>query len=75
MAQLVGVLGIAEQLAKLGKRRHDLKLDSSAVPLEVRSLLPESYPYTCLSVFESILRGEIKPLYSLSGVFCGLNAA
>eukprot|EP00965_Chrysotila_dentata_P239888 6203369-Pleurochrysis_carterae.AAC.1 len=83
MAQLVGVLGLVEQrslakrgrgasqLAMLGKLRHNLKLGGSSVPCEVRSLLPEAHPYTCLSVFESILRGEVEPLYSLSGDFRG----
>eukprot|EP00965_Chrysotila_dentata_P156714 5177452-Pleurochrysis_carterae.AAC.1 len=82
MAQLVGVLGLREQrslsktsrgsaqLAQLGKLRHDLKLgEDSSVPDEVKALVPGSHPYTCESVFESILRGEFDPLYSLEGIF------
>ena len=56
----------AEQLASMGKLRDSRKLRSS-VPAAFKDAVPDDHPFTCVTIFESILRGEIKPLYSMDG--------
>ena len=81
MQQLIGVLALREeralrdgarasrkskQLSQIGKIQGERKLRGQ-VPDAFADQLPLGHAFTCVTVFESILRGEIKPLYDLSG--------
>ena len=81
MQQLVGILALKEeralrggarasraskQLSQVGKLHAERKLRGQ-VPDAFTDRLPLGHAFTCVTVFESILRGEIEPLYDLSG--------
>ena len=77
-SQLLGMLACREQraldsaqrvscqLAKIGKVKKERKLRAS-VPDAFARVVPESHPFTCETVFASLLRGEFPLLYSLKG--------
>ena len=77
-AQLLGMMGLrerqalggggrrSEQLASMGKLTDQHKL-RCAVPFAFRGAVPDDHPFTCVAVFESILRGEFEPLYNMAG--------
>eukprot|EP00965_Chrysotila_dentata_P260314 6213859-Pleurochrysis_carterae.AAC.2 len=54
------------QLAAFGKLKKEDKFRSS-VPAAFRGIVPDSHPFTCETVFESLLRKEFPLLYSLDG--------
>ena len=78
MQQLLGMLALREQhalasgrrsssqLARLGKLKVERKMRAT-VPDAFVGNVPADHPFTCVSVFESILRGEFEPLYGLDG--------
>ena len=84
MQQLLGVTALREkrmlggksahfkresgQLADLGKLKRERNKIHSDVPAAFEGIVPADHPFTCISIFESILRGEFPPLYSLDGV-------
>ena len=77
-AQLLAMLAIREkralesgrrassQLATLGKLKVERKHRSS-VPDAFAHVVPEGHEFTCVKVFESLLRGEFEPLYTPEG--------
>ena len=83
MTQLLGMVALREarmlstktahfkressQLASLGKLKGEHKVHSE-VPAAFDGIVPKSNPFTCMSVFESIMKGEFPPLYGTDGV-------
>ena len=77
--QLLGMIAMREkralavgrrgssQLASMGKLKCERKHRSS-VPDAFTGIVPDGHSFTCVSVFESIMRGEFEPLYSLQGM-------
>ena len=57
---------ISSQLAKLGKMKMERKMRAS-VPEAFSGIVPAGHPFTCETVFASLLRGEFPLLYSFSG--------
>lgn len=79
--QLHGVLGLREKDALVGGARGrgasrlSLFGKQETKPRKLRaaeggfeSIVPAGHSFTCLSVFESILRGDFLPLYTLDGI-------
>ena len=56
----------ARQLTEIGKIKGERKLRAS-VPDAFADQMPADQAFTCVGVFESILRGKMKPLYDSSG--------
>ena len=82
MQQLLGVLAIREQralrngantsrsgkqLSAMGKITQVQRKYRGSVPDAFVDRLPRDHAFTCVAVFESILRGEFEPLYDSSG--------
>ena len=57
----------SSQLATLGKLKRENKVHSE-VPEAFSGIVPPDHPFTCVSVFESILRRKFPPLYGFDGV-------
>ena len=57
---------LSSQMAKMGKIKSERKHRSS-VPDVFKGFVPESHPFTCVSVFESLIKGEFALLYGLDG--------
>ena len=76
--QLLGMLALRErralgsarrlssQMAKMGKIKSERKHRSS-VPDVFQGIVPEGHPFTCVSVYESLIKGEFALLYGLDG--------
>ena len=56
----------SSQLATLGKLKAERKIRAT-VPDAYLGIMPEGHAFTCVSVFESILRGDFEPLYTCEG--------
>ena len=56
----------SQQLSSLGKIKVERKLRAS-VPDAFSDRVPEGHSFTCVSVFESLLRGEFGLLYGKDG--------
>ena len=57
---------ISSQLVTMGKLKCERKLRAS-VPDAFSKIVPEDHPFTCQSVFASLLQGEFPLLYSFEG--------
>ena len=57
---------IRPQLVKMGKVPMERKYRSS-VPDAFKGIVPDDHPFTCETVFASLLRGEFPLLYSFQG--------
>ena len=63
---LAGGLRISSQLCKMGKIQKERK-ERASVSDAFKGIVPEDHPFTCESVFASLLRGEFALLYSFDG--------
>ena len=84
MSQLIGMVALKErralsaqtayfkressQLADLGKLKRATNKIHSEVPEAFSGIVPADHPFTCVAIFESILRNEFPPLYNFDGV-------
>ena len=85
MQQLIGMTALSErhalnanssqvkressQLATLGKIKRETNKIHSEVPEAFAGIVPPDHPFTCCSIFESILRGKFPPLYDMNGLY------
>ena len=56
-----------KQLASMGKLLVGQRKLRASVPDAFKDMVPEGHSFTCVSVFESLLRGEFNPLYGEDG--------
>ena len=56
-----------QQLSQLGKLKGENKIHSE-VPDAFTGIVPAGHPFTCCTVFASILRKEFRPLYDMNGL-------